>query len=170
MAERTMVRIQHATREDVPLILEFIRELADYEKLLDRASATEDRLHDTLFCAKPYAEAILTFQNNEPVAFAIYLFNYSTFVGLPGLYLEDIYVRPTFRCAGVDRELLRFLARKAIASGCGRMQWSVLNWNESAINFYSKLGAEPMNEWTVFRLANEQLARLAAEPPGTGMP
>jgi GNAT superfamily N-acetyltransferase len=166
MAANTIVHIQKATREDVPLILEFIRELADYENLLDSVTATEERLHATLFCAKSYAEAILAFQHDRPVAFAIYFFNYSTFAGLPGLYLEDIYVRPTFRGLGVGRELLRFLARKAIASGCGRMQWSVLNWNQSAMDFYTKLGAVPINDWTVFRLANEQLAKLAAEPPG----
>lgn len=166
MAVNTTVRIQQATQEDVPLILDFIRELADYEKLSDRVTATEERLHATLFCANPYAEAILAFLNNQPVAFAVYFFNYSTFVALPGLYLEDIYVRPTFRGSGIGKELFRFLARKAIAAGCRRMEWSMLNWNQPARHFYTELGAEPMNDWTVFRLANEQLAKLAAEPPG----
>jgi GNAT superfamily N-acetyltransferase len=166
MAAKTTLHIRQATAEDVPLILEFIRELADYEKLLHGVTATEEHLHATLFCAHPYAEAILAFQNNQPVAFAIYFFNYSTFVGLPRLYLEDIYVRQAFRGSGIGRELLRFLARKAIAADCWRMEWSVLNWNQSAIDFYTKLGAEAINDWTVFQLANEPLKKLAAEASG----
>ena len=166
MTAKTTLHIRQATSEDVPLILEFIRELADYEKLLHGVTATAEHLHATMFCANPYAEAILAFQNNQPIAFAIYFFNYSTFVGLPRLYLEDIYVRQAFRGSGVGRELLRFLARKAIAADCWRMEWSVLNWNQSAINFYTKLGAEAINDWTVFQLANEPLKKLAAEASG----
>jgi GNAT superfamily N-acetyltransferase len=122
MSARAPVRIARATQEDVPLILTFIRELAEYEKLLDNVSTTEERLHATLFGPRPYAEAILAYENDQPVAFAIYFFDYSTFVGLPGIYLEDIYVKPEYRGFGIGRELLRFLAQTAIELGCERIE------------------------------------------------
>ena len=161
MTTRPPLRIQEATEQDVPLILDFIRELAQYEKALDRVSATEESLRATLFGPKPYAEALIVYQSEQPVAFAIYFFSYSSFTGLPNLYLEDIFVRPAFRGSGVGRELIAFLARRASERGCGRMEWSVLNWNESAIAFYQKLGAEPVNDWTVFHLAKDEMEKLA---------
>jgi GNAT superfamily N-acetyltransferase len=161
MSERELVRIEEATPEDVPLILGFIRELAEYEKVLDRVTVTEESLRATLFGPKPYVEVILGYENDTPVAFAIYYFTYTSFAGLPSLYLEDIFVRPASRGLGVGRQLLTFLARRARQRGCGRMEWSVINWNEPAMAFYKKLGAEPVNDWTVFRLGKDKLEELA---------
>lgn len=161
MTTRPPLRIQEATEQDAPLILDFIRELAQYEKALNRVSATEESLRATLFGPRPYAEALIVYQSEQPVAFAIYFFSYSSFTGLPNLYLEDIFVRPAFRGWGVGRELIAFLARRASEVGCGRMEWSVLNWNESAIAFYQKLGAEPVNDWTVFHLPKDEMEKLA---------
>ncbi len=154
-------RIEKATTEDVPLILQFVRELAEYEKLLDRVTTTEDRVRETLFGANPCAHALLAYDNAQPVGFAVYFFNYSTFVGRPGLYLEDLFVRPEARGKGFGRELLAHLARIAVDHGCRRMEWAVLNWNEPAIGFYKGLGADPMNEWTVFRLSGKVLEDMA---------
>jgi len=160
MAERTQLRIKRATEEDVPLILTFIRELAQHERALDRVSATEEGLRLTLFGSRPYAEAVIAYQNNQPVAFAIYFFSYRSFLALPGVYLEDIFVRPAARGSGVGRALFAFLAQKAIEGNCARMEWSVLNWNQMAIRFYEKLEAEPVRDWTVFHLSREKLGQL----------
>jgi GNAT superfamily N-acetyltransferase len=157
------IQIKQASEEDVPIILTFIRELADYEKLVNSVSATEERLRATLFGPRAYAEAVIAYDAEEPVAFAVYFFNYSTFAALPGLYLEDIFVRPTFRGRSVGRRLFAFLADEAIQHGCARMEWSVLNWNQPAIRFYRKLEAEPVNDWTVFRLSRDKLEKLATE-------
>lgn len=161
MVQRAALRIEEATEESVPLILAFIRELAEYEKVLDRVSVTEESLLVTLFGPNPFVDAIIAYENDEPVAFAIYFFTYTSFTGLPSLYLEDIFVRPASRGAGVGRQLLAFLARRASQRGCGRMEWSVVNWNKPAMGFYRKLGAEPVNDWTVFRLAKDKLEELA---------
>jgi len=161
MVQRAPLRIEDATEADVPLILTFIRELAEYEEGLDRVSVTEEKLHATLFGPKPYVEAIIAYENDSPVAFAIYFFTYTSFAGLPSLYLEDIFVRQAARGLGIGRHLLAFLARRASQRGCARMEWSVLNWNEPAMAFYKKLGAEPVSDWIVFRLANEKLEELA---------
>jgi GNAT superfamily N-acetyltransferase len=161
MAASVLIRIEEATEKDVPLILHFIRELAEYEKGVDRVSATEDILRGTLFGATPYAKALIVYAGKEPAAFAIYFFSYSSFSGLPNLYLEDIFVRPAYRGLGVGKELLANLATRARERGCGRMEWSVLNWNESAMAFYGKLGAEPVNDWTVFHLAKKEMDELA---------
>ncbi|HEY3042013.1 MAG TPA: GNAT family N-acetyltransferase [Pyrinomonadaceae bacterium] len=161
MGERVGLRIEEATKEDVPLILAFIRELAQYEKILDRVTVTEEGLSATLFGRGSYVEAIIAFENDEPVAFAIYFFTYTSFSGLPSLYLEDIFVRAASRGFGIGRQLLAFLARRARQRGCGRMEWSVINWNEPAMAFYKKLGAEPVNDWTVFRLGKDKLEELA---------
>jgi GNAT superfamily N-acetyltransferase len=155
------LRIEKATPHDVPLILRFIRELAEYEKLLDRVTTTEERVRETLFGPTPAAEVLLAYDNDEAVGFAIYFFNYSTFVGRPGLYLEDLFVRPEARGKGFGRELLAHLARIAIERGCWRMEWAVLDWNEPAIGFYKRLGAIAMDDWTVFRLMDEKLQALA---------
>jgi GNAT superfamily N-acetyltransferase len=161
MVESALLRIEDATEKDVPLILTFLRELAQYERVPERVTVTEARLRATLFCPQPFVNAIIAYEDDEPVAFAIYFFTYTSFAGLPSLYLEDIFVRPASRGAGVGRQLLTFLARRASQRGCGRMEWSVVNWNEAAMAFYRKLGAEPVQDWTVFRLAQEPLKKLA---------
>jgi len=158
---RLPLRIEEAREKDVPLILQFIRELAEYEKELVRVTASEEVLRTTLFGPEPYAKTVIVYVGEEPAAFAIYFFSYSSFPGLPSLYLEDIFVRPAFRGLGIGKKLLAFLARRAEEHGCGRMEWSVLNWNESAIGFYEKLGAAPVRDWTVFHLAKEEMEDLA---------
>ena len=157
------LRIVAATERDVPLILEFIRELAEYEKLLDRVEATEKRLRETLFGAEPAAACVLAYQGGQPVAFALFYFTYSTFAGLPGLYLEDLFVKPEMRGQGLGRALLRHLANLAKEKGCWRIEWAVLHWNKSAIGFYESIGAVPMDEWAVYRLSGDALESLAKE-------
>jgi GNAT superfamily N-acetyltransferase len=160
MSTRLPLRIEEAREKDVPLILQFIRELAEYEKELARVTATEGILRATLFGPEPSAKTAFAYVGEEPAGFAIYFFSYSSFSGLPGLYLEDIFVRPAFRGLGVGKELFTFLARRAGERGCGRMEWSVLNWNAPAIGFYEKLGAAPVSDWTVFHLAKEEMEEL----------
>ena len=156
------VTIRPATPRDVPLILSFIHELAEYEKLAHEVVATEERLRETLFGAQPRAEVLIAEAGGEPAGFALYLHNYSTFLARPGIFLEDLYVRPAFRRLGIGRTLLTRLAAIAVERDCGRFEWNVLDWNESAIAFYASLGAKPMSEWTTFRLTGEPLAALAA--------
>lgn len=157
----TRLRIEEATAGDVPLILRFIRELAEYEKLLHGVTATEESLRESLFGPNPSAEVLLTYDDEEPIGFAIYFFNYSSFVNRRGLYLEDLFVRPEARGKGAGRQLLSRLARIAIERGCCRLEWAVLDWNEPAIGFYKRLGAHAMDDWTVFRLSGEALENLA---------
>ena len=157
------LRIRPATEADVPLVLRFIRELAEYERLLHEVVATEERLRDTLFGARPAAEVVIAEDGGEPLGFALFFHNYSTFLAQPGIYLEDLYVRPAARGHGIGRALLAHLAALARARGCGRLEWWVLDWNESAIRFYRSLGAQSMDDWTVFRLTGEALARLGDE-------
>ena len=156
------LEIRSATISDVPLILEFIRELAIYEKLESEVEATEERLRATLFPSegRPAAECILA-TAGMPAGFAIFLSNYSTFLAKPGLYLEDLCVRPEHRGKGIGKGLLLYLARLANARGCGRMEWSVLDWNQPAIDFYESLGARRMREWQICRLTGETLRRYA---------
>jgi GNAT superfamily N-acetyltransferase len=154
--------IKSATPADVPLILSFIKELADYEKLLHEVVATEDILKKTLFGEKKYAEVIIGFLNNQPVSFALFFHNFSSFLGRPGIYLEDLYVKPEVRGNGIGQRMLTYLARLAKQRNCGRLEWWVLDWNKSAIDFYKRLGAIPMDEWTVFRVTGEALDKLAA--------
>jgi len=163
MASAVALRIVTATERDVPLILEFIRELAAYERHLDRVEATEARIRDTLFGSNPAASVVFAFHKDKPVAFAVFYFTYSTFAGLPGLYLEDLFVKPEARGLGIGRQLLSYLARLAKEKGCWRIEWAVLHWNEAAIGFYRKLGAIPMEEWDVYRLFGLSLDQLAAE-------
>jgi GNAT superfamily N-acetyltransferase len=153
--------IRSATETDVPVILGLIRDLAQYERAPDAVVATESGLREVLFGAKPSAEVLLALEASEPVGFAVYFHNFSTWLGRPGLYLEDLFVRPEMRGKGYGRALLERLARIAKERGCGRMEWAVLDWNEPAIQFYRKLGAQPMDEWTVFRLTDEGIAKLA---------
>ncbi len=156
-----MIRITDATEADVPVILEMIRALAVYEKLADACVATEDMLRASLFGQTPAAEVLIAWSGAEPVGFALFFHNYSTFLARRGLYLEDLFVLPAFRGRGVGRALLARLARIALDRHCGRFEWSVLDWNEPAIRFYRKLGAVPLEEWTIFRVSGEALTRLA---------
>ena len=155
--------IRPAVSADVPAILELIRGLADYEKLSDQAVATEAQLTSALFPADgavPAAHCVLGRVNGVPVAFALYFFNFSTFLGRPGLYLEDLFVKPEFRGDGLGKALLVHLARIANAHGCGRMEWAVLDWNAPAIAFYESLGAKRLREWQLCRLAGADLEKF----------
>ncbi len=153
--------IRLATAADVPLILSFIRDLAIYEKLLSDVVATEEALQCTLFSDPPAAHVVIAEVGCRPAGFALYFFNYSTFLARPGLYLEDLFVKPEFRGAGTGKALLLHLAKIANARGCGRMEWAVLDWNEPAKGFYKKLGAVPLDDWRVMRLTGAALAQYA---------
>jgi GNAT superfamily N-acetyltransferase len=156
------IDIQPATVADAPLILSFIRALAEYERLSDHVVATETTVRETVFGSRPSAEVVIARVDGTPVGFAVWFHNYSTFLSRRGLYLEDLFVLPEWRGRGVGGALLKHLARIAVSRSCGRMEWAVLDWNETAIRFYRGLGAEPMSDWTVFRLTGDALARLAA--------
>ncbi len=153
--------IRPATEPDVPLILCFVRELAEYEKLSHAVTATEALLRTALFGERPAASALIGSVDGEPAGFALFFSNFSTFLGRSGLYLEDLYVRPEYRGKGLGMALVRRVAAIAAEQQCGRLEWSVLNWNEPAIRFYQKLGAAPLREWTVFRLHAAGIHRLA---------
>ena len=153
--------IRSATMSDVPIILELIKALATYERAPDEVVATEPGLAEVLFGKKPAAEVLLAFENERPVGFALFFHNFSTWLGRPGLYLEDLFVRPEDRGKGYGRALLIELAKIARDRRCGRLEWAVLDWNEPAIKFYKKLGAKPMHEWTVFRLTGDEISQLA---------
>jgi GNAT superfamily N-acetyltransferase len=153
--------IRPATVNQTPLILKLIKELAVYEKLLDMVATTEEDLKDTLFGKNKAAEVVIGYYNNKPVGYALFFYNYSSFVGRPGLYIEDIYVRQEHRGKGFGKAFLIYLARIARERKCGRMEWAVLDWNEPSIKFYKKLGAVPMDEWTVFRLTRDDIENLA---------
>lgn len=155
-------RIRPATPADVPTILRFINELAQYEREPDAVVATEAMIEHSLFGEGHVAHGLIATVNGVPMGFAIYFFNFSTWLGRPGLYLEDLYVTPASRGSGVGRALLTHLARTAVERGCGRMEWSVLDWNQPAIDFYRALGAKPMDEWTVYRLTGQSLDAVAA--------
>lgn len=156
-----MIQIVPATEADVPIILAMIRGLAEYERLADMVVATEQRLRETLFGPRPAAEVLLANLNGGPVGFALFFPTYSTFLAQPGIYLEDLYVQPEARGKGAGIALLVALAKLAVERGCGRVEWSVLNWNEPSINFYKNLGAVPLDEWTSYRLTGPALTRLA---------
>jgi len=158
---RENLKIRPAHIEDVPIILQLIRDLAIYERAPDEVVANEEQLVDVLFGERPAAEVLLAFEAQSPVGFAVYFYNFSTWLGRPGLYLEDLFVKPEKRGKGYGRALLVELAKIARDRGCGRMEWAVLDWNEPAIKFYHALGAKPMDEWTVFRLTRDGIARLA---------
>jgi GNAT superfamily N-acetyltransferase len=161
MTASEQFQIRSANRQDVPAILQLIRDLATYERAPDDVIATEDGLTEVLFGEKPAAEVRLVFEGDQPVGFAVFFHNFSTWLGRPGLYLEDLFVKPEHRGKGYGEALLVDLAKIARARGCGRMEWAVLDWNEPAIQFYRKLGAKPMHEWTVFRLTPEEIRALA---------
>lgn len=157
------LEIKQATVEDVALILQFIKELADYEKLLKEVVATEEILRETLFGERKAAEVVIGYYENEPVGFALYFHNFSTFLGKPGIYLEDLYVKPEYRGKGFGKNFLTYLAGLAKQRNCGRLEWWVLDWNEPAIKFYKKLGAIAMDEFTVFRVTGDSLEKLAKD-------
>jgi len=157
------VNVRTATRDDAPLILAFIRELAAYEKLAEEVVATEATLAATLFGPRPYAFVLIAEVDGIAAGFALFFHNYSTFLGRPGIFLEDLFVRPDARGRGAGRALISRLAAIAVERGCGRLEWAVLDWNESAIGFYRKLGATALSDWTTYRLTGGSLASLAEE-------
>jgi GNAT superfamily N-acetyltransferase len=156
------VRIVPARVEDVPVILSLIKGLADYERMDDEVVATEEGLRANLFGDRPAAEVVLAYVDDTVVGFALFFHNFSTFLGCPGLYLEDLFVVPSWRGRGIGRMLLAHLADIAMRRGCGRMEWAVLDWNEPAIGFYERMGARLMKEWRLCRLTGDALARVAA--------
>jgi GNAT superfamily N-acetyltransferase len=158
-----MLNIRRATPADAPVIAALVRELADYEKLLHEARGTPEDFRRELESANPVIHVLIAEWHGTPAGFALYFFNFSTFVGRPGLYLEDLFVRPEQRAHGIGRALLRALARIAQERGCGRMEWAVLDWNEPALRFYKSLDARQMNEWIIHRLTPVEIAKLAAE-------
>ena len=155
------ITLRSATPADTPLIVELIRGLAEYEKLAHECVATEERIRETLFGPKPQAEVVIAFLGNAAAGFALFFQNYSTFLARRGIYLEDLFVFPRFRGHGVGKALLRHLAKVAVERDCGRFEWSVLDWNESAIGFYKSIGAVAMDGWTTYRLTGDALKRLA---------
>ena len=157
------LEIRVAVENDAPLILRLIKELAEYERLSSEVVATEETLRESLFGERPFAEALIAELGDEPAGFALFFHSFSTFLGRPGIYLEDLYVKPEFRGNGVGRALLVHLARLARERGCGRLEWSVLDWNEPAVGFYRRIGAVPVSGWTVYRVTGDALERLVAE-------
>ena len=162
-ATRREVSVRAATEGDLPLILHLIESLAEYERLRDQCVATEEKLRATLFGDNPAAEVLIASIDSEPMGFALFFGNYSTFLAQPGLFLEDLFVKPEGRGKGVGHALLSSLARLAVERNCGRLEWNVLDWNELAISFYERIGAVPMDEWTTFRLTGDSLQKLANE-------
>ena len=162
------VSIEPATERDIPLILSLIRELADYERLSHEVVATEARLREHLFGERPAAEVVIAYEGADPAGFALYFTSYSTFLATPGLYLEDLFVKPSARGKGIGRQLLMYLARIAVNRNWGRLEWRVLDWNETAVRFYKQLGAQPMDDWTIFRLTGDTLERLATQDGQAG--
>ena len=162
--EPTRLQIRQATETDVPLILQFIRDLAAFENHLELCEATEQRLAEHLFGDRVTAEVLFAEDDKLVVGFAVYYYTFSTFAGLPGIYLEDLFIRPEKRGSGVGRALLRHLAQLAREKGCCRIEWSVLHWNERAMVFYENLGARKVDDWCSYRLSGRSLEKLASEP------
>lgn len=160
-AKKKEITLRIATESDVPEILNFIKALAEYEKLSDDVSANEEQLKKTLFGKIRFVEVIIADYKNEPAGFMLFFQNYSTFLGKPGIYLEDLFVKPQFRGKGIGKLLLAYLGKLAVERECGRIEWSVLDWNEPSINFYKSFGAKPMDEWTVFRVTGNAIENLA---------
>lgn len=158
------INIRPANADDITVILQFIRELADYEQALDAVTATPERLRATLFCNRPRVHCSIAELAGEPAGFAVWFFNYSTWLCLHGLFLEDLYVTDAMRGQGLGKALLQHLAKLAVASGCGRFEWNVLDWNRPAIDFYESFGAMPQSEWVGYRLSGEALRTFAESP------
>ncbi len=159
----TDLKIVTATIEDTPLILEFIKALAEYEKLPNEVTATEELLRETLFGNRKVAEVIIAYHDDVAVGFALFFHNFSTFIGKPGIYLEDLFVKPEYRGHGIGKALLKHIAKLAKERNCGRFEWSVLDWNELSIKFYKSLGAKPMDDWTMYRVTGDALTALAKD-------
>jgi GNAT superfamily N-acetyltransferase len=157
------IRIDPATRADLPVVLDLVKRLADYERLGAEVVATEDDLRAALFGPSAQVQALIARSGAEPVGFAVFFYNFSTFLGRPGVYVEDIFVVPAWRRHGVGRRLLRRLAQLAVERDCGRLEWSVLDWNEPAIRFYRAVGAQAMSDWTIYRLTGDALVRFASD-------
>ena len=155
------IRIEYAAEKDIPLIHKFIKELAEYERMSEECVATEALLREALFGEKKFAEVVIAYYHDEPAGFALFFHNFSTFLARPGIYLEDLYVFPHLRGKGIGKALLVYLAKTAKERNCGRFEWAVLDWNEPSIAFYKKLGAIPLNDWTIFRLTGNALDELA---------
>jgi GNAT superfamily N-acetyltransferase len=160
MAVAEQIRIARAEESQIPLILSFIRKLAEYERLSHKVVVDEAQLRKSLFGPHPAAEVAIAYLDEQPAGFAVYFHNFSTFAGRPGLYLEDLFVEPQLRGKGIGKSLLAYLARLAEERGCARVDWAVLDWNEPAKRFYRKLGAEPMDDWTIYRLSGAGLKNL----------
>jgi GNAT superfamily N-acetyltransferase len=156
-----LIDIQKAEARDIPLILHFIQSLAEYERLRDSCIATEEKLRETLFSESPAAEVIIARVDGDPMGFALFFHNYSTFLAQRGIYLEDLFVKPEARGKGVGFALLSALGRIAVERGCGRLEWAVLDWNQLAIDFYKRIGAVPLDDWTVMRMTGDSLIDLA---------
>ena len=154
--------IRRAAEHEVPLVLSFVRELAEYERLAHEMVATEADMRRALFGPRPYAEVVFACLDNEPVGFALFCYNFSTFLAKPGIHLEDLFVRPACRGRGIGLALLQWLARETLARDCGRLEWAVLDWNAPSIKFYDSLGARAMKEWFTYRLTGEALEKIAA--------
>lgn len=161
-SKRERLHLRKAERADIPLILELIKELAVYEKMLDEVVATEELLEEWIF-QKKTAEAVIGEEEGKTVGFILYFYNFSTFLGRAGIYLEDLYVKPEFRKKGYGKMFLKKLASIAVEQGCGRLEWSCLNWNMPSIEFYQSMGAVPMKEWTVYRVSGDSLINLAGK-------
>jgi GNAT superfamily N-acetyltransferase len=163
MAPTDSVTIRLAREDDVPLVLGFVRELAEYERLSHEVVATEEDMRKALFGPRPFAEVIFACLDDEPVGFALFCYNFSTFLAKPGIHLEDLYVRPACRGRGIGQLLLSWLARETIKRDCGRLEWAVLDWNAPSIKFYDSLGARALKEWFTYRLTGEALVRVAGK-------
>ncbi|MCS1410426.1 MAG: hypothetical protein M2R45_03618 [Verrucomicrobia subdivision 3 bacterium] len=164
MSGSTTLSIRPATEADIPVILEMVKALAVYEKMLDEVTATPDRIRESLLGPSPHAHTALGEVQGEAVGIAIYFFNYSTFLSRRGLYLEDLFVKEAFRGRGYGGQILRYLARVAVENECGRFEWTVLDWNQPAIKFYEKMGARVLKEWRICRVTDDALAALGVEP------
>ncbi len=159
----TKLRIKQATERDISVVLKLIKGLADFEGLSHEVSTSEERLHETLFGSSPGAEVLIAYSAEDAVGFAVYFQSYSTFLGRPGIYLEDLFMLPAWRKQGIGRLLLERVARTAVERECGRMEWSVLDWNKAAIEFYESLGAQAMDQWTVYRLSGAALQSFGSD-------
>ncbi len=161
LSDKSHLNIEFASESDLSTIILFINKLAEFEKLENEVKLDPDQLRQNLFGENKFAKVLMARRNGEPVGFALYFNSFSTFLGKPGMYLEDLFVLPQFRSLGIGKHLFARLAQIAVQSGCPRLDWSVLNWNERAIAFYKSLGAKPMDEWTVYRLTGKDLSQLA---------
>lgn len=165
MKRQESLSIRPATEDDIPLLLEFIKALADYERLSHLVSATDSSLRESLFGVQPGAQALLAFEDDIPVGFAVYFHSFSTFLGRRGMWLEDLFVKPEYRGRGYGKALLHRVGQIAHERGCGRFEWAVLDWNTPSIEFYSSLGAEPLSDWTIFRMTGKSLEQFSRTSP-----